>query len=380
MFSLRYWPTVSGLRVVLYPKRRQSWTAYDVELALSCVTLVPEMETEKLEAKTVGLKIKTVKFDVRTQDHTGQVYVRSADELYAIASTLLQREIRGASERGGALRLRLMGVKASSFRGQAGVALLPGQSTLDGFFDSRSRRGETERAGGTVGVENDVDTASAVPAATAAATVGKAATGAAIPFKARRGGILKVEDDGSLGLERGEDLDSLGEIASSRNEVDSSRPAVVRGGSDWEGGADGGTNAAAATREAAPTDARGSVSSRDRSVAAEMNKMSAQRETVRLLDEGENVGSVLGSPAAQPAAAVSCPICGELLGAVSNAALNRHVDSCLGVSSVPEAGHRLGGGVDIDTRRSKPPQTSRKRAKVDATRSIETFLVARGRT
>lgn len=364
------------------------------------------METKTLEAKTVGLKIKTIKFDVRTQDHTGQVYVRTADELYAIASTLLQREIRGASERGGALRLRLMGVKASSFRGQVGVALLPGQSTLDGFLNSRSCRSEAERSGGTVGVEiatNNVDTARVVSAATAAAATaaatvavvqegtGKAATGAAFPFKARGGGTLKVENDCALDLVRGEDLDSFDEIATPCSRVGSSRCSckVARGGGACcEDGADGSTHEAVATRKATPIDDKVAISSTlavashsdDPSAAARISTTRGPRETVRLLDEGKNAGGARGSLAAEPAAAVNCPICGELLGAVSNAALNRHVDSCLGVSSAPEAGHGLGGGVNIGTRRSKPPQTSRKRAKVEATRSIETFLVARGRT
>lgn len=95
------------------------------------------MESEGLEAKTVGLKIKTTKFHVRTMDSTGNVYIKTAADLYAVASTLLQREIRGAasSSPGGQLRLRLMGVRASAFRGQAVTASLPpGQPTLDGFL------------------------------------------------------------------------------------------------------------------------------------------------------------------------------------------------------------------------------------------------------
>lgn len=98
--------------------------------------MIAEMEAKGLEAKTVGLKIKTTKFEVRTQDHTGQTYVGTADELFAAASAMLHREIRGASmsSPGGVLRLRLMGVKACSFRGQAGAPVLPGQVTMDEFL------------------------------------------------------------------------------------------------------------------------------------------------------------------------------------------------------------------------------------------------------
>ncbi|CAM9676331.1 unnamed protein product, partial [Ectocarpus sp. 12 AP-2014] len=38
-----------------------------------------------------------------------------------------------------------------------------------------------------------------------------------------------------------------------------------------------------------------------------------------------------GGVLATAAANVSCPVCGEELGSASNAALNRHLDVCLGV-------------------------------------------------
>ncbi|CAN0522099.1 unnamed protein product, partial [Scytosiphon promiscuus] len=51
------------------------------------------MATKGLEAKTIGLKIKTTKFHVRTLDSTGQAYICSAEDLFAAASALLHREI-----------------------------------------------------------------------------------------------------------------------------------------------------------------------------------------------------------------------------------------------------------------------------------------------
>lgn len=241
------------------------------------------MESKGLEAKTVGIKIKTIKFQVRTLDSTGNVYIRTAADLYAVASTLLQREIRGAtsSSPGGQLRLRLMGVRASAFRGQAAaVSLPPGQPTLDGFL---------------------APTPDPMPGG---ATVVKGGTGNG------------PKNDGTENEVSGEDHGVDVEDASEKQTA----PAVGRPG-----------NAAAAT--------------------------------------------VL------PAAAqVTCPVCGEDLGTVSNAALNRHVDACLGVEMPEERGHAggitppvkrtVGGGFGgRRTKRTKAP-------KLAATRitSIERFL------
>lgn len=428
--------------------------------------LAPEMATKTLEAKTVGLKIKTVKFHVRTLDHTGQAYVSTSDELYAIASSLLQREIRRASEGGGALRLRLMGVKASSFRGQAGIALLPGQSTLDGFFGSRPRAaGGTEAAlaAGSVSVETasvttqDVGASRAPTVAQVAAqercdeevatAVRAALVPASTPTRAWREGTSTLEEGGVL---------DGGENASTAHDRAANRCPKIEGSSSFRVadsgvhsvvcgyGSEGGAPVLAAERETKPKPSsvigsstsaftahprapRGAwdtkksrglwetvrVPHRDKSSASKA--MPTVAEPVEAMNcpicgdllgavsnavlnrhidacvgvcsvpedrgtmscGGTRTGSKFIPPAAQPIEAMNCPICGELLGAVSNAALNRHVDACAGVCSVLEGGGNGGGGggsVPSGPQRSKSPRSSGKRMKRGTTKSIETFM------
>lgn len=252
----------------------------------------PEMATKGLEAKTVGLKVKTVSFQVRTLDSTGQTYVSSADELYSTAAALLQREIRGAP--GGRLRLRLMGVKASGFRGQAGAPILPGQATLDGFLvtPSKTEKNEAvvteEEKGAEHGRCKRAETGQEVAAEAVAAAGAEAAAKRAKVGPTRR----------------------------------SPQPAALAQGFElW------GVQSAAAGSQGAVTVATSAT-------------------------------------AATESTSITCPVCGEDLGAASNAALNRHVDACLGVC--PPAGE--GGSA-----------SSRKRAKVSAT-GIERFLTLKGRT
>lgn len=264
------------------------------------------MATKGLEAKTVGLKVKTTEFQVRTQDSTGHAYVSSADDLFSAASALLQREIRGAaaaaSGPGGKLRLRLMGVKASGFRGQAGAPILPGQATLDGFLSSKATEGESQGGdeSGNDGKrqqrEEEVDTVEGV----------------------------EGQPPGNFS------------IPSRPTPAETEHPFVVGG--------------------------QGHPVCRPRS-----------KELLRGVQPAtcSPRGALLATTAA---ASVSCPVCGEQLGAASNAALNRHLDACLGVCA--PAGEGGGTGVGVGgafRRRSKEDAFPKKRAKV-SNAGIERFL------
>lgn len=263
-----------------------------------------EMATKGLEAKTVGLKVKTTKFQVRTQDSTGHAFVSSADDLFSAASALLQREIQGAaaaSAPGGKLRLRLMGVRASGFRGQAGAPILPGQATLDGFLSSKAAQGgcQGEDESGNDGKrqrgEERVDTAGGV--------------GQQPP-----GGFSRPSRPTPAAMEH---------------------PFVVGG--------------------------QGRPGSRPRS-----------KELLRGVQPA--TGIPRSALLATAAANVSCPVCGEELGAASNAALNRHLDACLGVCAPAGEGEGGGGGGGgTGCRRSKEEAFPKKRAKVSSS-GIERFL------
>lgn len=263
------------------------------------------MTTKGLEAKTVGLKVKTVSFQVRTLDCTGQAYVSSADELYSTAAALLQREMRGAP--GGRLRLRLMGVKASGFRGQA-TSILPGQGTLDGFLVASSKTEHNEAAVMEEAEEN---------------TENKKGTDAEQePFKRPEAG----------------------------DEVVAAKAIQAAAGGE-----------APAKRVKAGPPARRSP--QPNNVPAQRLEMWGLKSAAASPQKGA-VTVATSATAATKAMSIACPVCGEELGASSNAALNRHVDACLGVCPTVDEGGSA---------------ASRKRAKVSAT-GIERFLTLKGRT
>ena len=59
------------------------------------------------QGKTVTLKLKNVKFEVKTRASTLPCAVATADEIFAVAKDLLKTEIENVSPQ--RLRLRLMG-------------------------------------------------------------------------------------------------------------------------------------------------------------------------------------------------------------------------------------------------------------------------------
>ncbi|KRX27244.1 Coronin-like protein cor-1 [Trichinella nelsoni] len=79
-----------------------------------CNSLSEDVIERNLKGKTVTLKVKTIDFDVRTRANTVDRYVQAADEIYNIASSLLQEEIRARLPN--PLRLRLMGVRLSTLQ------------------------------------------------------------------------------------------------------------------------------------------------------------------------------------------------------------------------------------------------------------------------
>ncbi|KRZ76264.1 Coronin-like protein cor-1 [Trichinella papuae] len=77
-----------------------------------CNSLSEDVIERNLKGKTVTLKVKTIDFDVRTRANTVDRYLQAADEIYQVASSLLQEEIRARLPN--RLRLRLMGVRLSN--------------------------------------------------------------------------------------------------------------------------------------------------------------------------------------------------------------------------------------------------------------------------
>uniref|UniRef100_A0A8C7FHD7 DNA polymerase kappa n=1 Tax=Oncorhynchus kisutch TaxID=8019 RepID=A0A8C7FHD7_ONCKI len=78
-----------------------------------CQDLALDLQKEALKAKTVTLKLKNVNFEVKTRAWTLPCAVATTEELFAVAKDLLKTEIDNVSPQ--PLRLRLMGVRVSSF-------------------------------------------------------------------------------------------------------------------------------------------------------------------------------------------------------------------------------------------------------------------------
>lgn len=330
------------------------------------------MAAKGLEAKTVGLKVKTTKFQVRTLDHTGQGYVSTADDLFAAASALLQKEIRAASTcaPGGALRLRLMGVKASAFRGQAGVPPLPGQVTLDGFLTRQQATAQ------------DADTLCSGAAATATATEGAGKgrgrrSAAAVQLGVEGTGTGRGARESAEGL-RDAGHDSPGQ----RGRMSCLDVDAVSSSATQLHHRETGLGAPLGSGPLSPI-----ISGSSRREQGSEGKQGPGGESRTGGGGFKAEGGGEAPPTEAPTAAgVTCPVCREHLGSVSNAALNRHVDACLGVCTSHDRGGRdelgltatLADGERFGSRREKP-FPHRKRAKV-ATVGIERFLTPKERT
>lgn len=291
----------------------------------------PEMAAKGLEAKTVGLKIKTTKFEVRTQDYTGKVYVSTAEGLYSIASSLLMREIRKTSSScsapGGVLRLRLMGVRASSFRGQADPALVKGQGTLDEFFAQEADSSSVPvrvHEGAVDDMEMDTKDACGVemlgPGPASRGATSATSSGASEERLADR----RVSSVNSLNCTRGASLEARRDFFRRAEMVDVGRRSANEG---------------AASREASSA-----AASPSRTAQATPRKKRTLRESLVGSTLGDSRGGYRATSRTAPSSVDSaqCPVCGKLLGAVTNAALNDHVDICLGLAPSAE-GY---GGVD----------------------------------
>lgn len=81
-----------------------------------CVHLSEDLKKESVVGKTVGLKIKTVSFHIKTRAKTMTHYTSDAEKIYNAAVWLLEQEIKSVTPEH--LTLRLMGVRISSLLGK----------------------------------------------------------------------------------------------------------------------------------------------------------------------------------------------------------------------------------------------------------------------
>ncbi|KAM4053567.1 DNA polymerase kappa isoform 2-T2 [Anomaloglossus baeobatrachus] len=78
-----------------------------------CKDLAEDLNKEGLKGRTVTLKLKNVKFEVKTRASTVSYAVSTEEDIFSVAKEILKAEIDLASPE--PLRLRLMGVRLSGF-------------------------------------------------------------------------------------------------------------------------------------------------------------------------------------------------------------------------------------------------------------------------
>lgn len=103
-----------------------------------CQAVVKTLKSEGLKGRTVTMKLKTVKFEVKTRSLSLANHVSSFEQISSAAKELLRHEIKACQPE--PLRLRLMGVRLSNFQAciMSDQNRETKQDTITGFL-SRSK-------------------------------------------------------------------------------------------------------------------------------------------------------------------------------------------------------------------------------------------------
>ncbi|XP_061173929.1 DNA polymerase kappa-like [Saccostrea echinata] len=135
-----------GERKSMSTERTFSELSAPSELYSKCLelshSLAEDLQSEELKGRTVAIKIKTVKFDVKTRACSLPDYTNDAEVIYAAAKDLLCKEIKNVHPQ--PLQLRLMGVRMSSLVDQNFVTNKKQQNTLMQFVKKGEKTGKNE--------------------------------------------------------------------------------------------------------------------------------------------------------------------------------------------------------------------------------------------
>ncbi|XP_078349395.1 LOW QUALITY PROTEIN: DNA polymerase kappa-like [Oculina patagonica] len=101
-----------------------------------CQSLAEDMKGKKLQGKTVTIKLKTVKFEVKSRSLSPLIPVSTYEEIFLAAKELLKNEINACFP--DPLRLRLMGVRLSNFQDTTSDSSKEAkQNTITGFLKQK---------------------------------------------------------------------------------------------------------------------------------------------------------------------------------------------------------------------------------------------------
>ncbi|XP_031550254.1 DNA polymerase kappa-like [Actinia tenebrosa] len=111
-----------------------------------CKTVANDCKDEGLRPRTVTLKLKTVKFDLKTRSFSYPNPISSEKEIWDAARDLLSKEIKSCEPK--LLRLRLMGVRLSNF--ESFEKKDTKQDTITSFLQMGKCKQESDGHDGTV--------------------------------------------------------------------------------------------------------------------------------------------------------------------------------------------------------------------------------------
>lgn len=260
-----------------------------------CHDLAQDLQKEGLKGKTVTLKLKNVKFEVKTRAFTLQYAVCTEDEIFAAAKDLLKVEIDGVSPQ--PLRLRLMGIRVSSF-----ITIedkKPLQRSIMGFL----QKGGPDPSGSTQCPESVLESKVCSDAKSSGSHLRPHYKEINVPSVPEQ--ILKS---------KGHQQQSFFQKAQSNRLQQQDRTA----------------NNTADTAAAAVTQADLSVTSTQLDTISQ--HANSGRHTTEYINKQETLQTVFNNTSTMQC--LTCPVCNKEMKAVNLVDFNRHIDECLNGSAM----------------------------------------------
>uniref|UniRef100_A0A8C1K7P8 DNA polymerase kappa n=1 Tax=Cyprinus carpio TaxID=7962 RepID=A0A8C1K7P8_CYPCA len=294
-----------------------------------CHDLAQDLQREGLKGKTVTLKLKNVKFEVKTRAFTLQYAVCTEEEIFAAAKDLLKVEIDSVSPQ--PLKLRLMGVRVSGFISAEDKK--PLQRSIMGFLqkDGSDSGSFTQCAGSVLKAQEDSDGAS---------------------FLKPQSTEMKVPSvSEQKSKSKGTQQQSFFQRAQlKRLQQQEQEQMSVMAGTDT-------TNNSADAAAASKTDLSTTNNLSDTTSAKSLSNTNSGTDTTSYV----NKPAVLKPSfkiSTQVLQFLTCPVCNTEMKDVNLTAFNNHIDECLKGSAVDNEPTHLDAPKEQEELNSKPPASS----------------------
>ncbi|XP_050965057.1 DNA polymerase kappa isoform X2 [Labeo rohita] len=293
-----------------------------------CHDLAQDLQREGLKGKTVTLKLKNVKFEVKTKAFTLQYAVCTEEEIFAAAKDLLKAEIDSVSPQ--PLKLRLMGVRVSGFISAEDKK--PLQRSIMGFLQKggSDSSGFTQCAGSALKAEESSEGASFL--------------------KPQSTEIKAPSVSEQTPKSRGPQQQSFFQRAQLKRLQQQREQMPVIAGTDT-------TNNSADAGAAAQTDLPTTNTQSDATSAKNLSNTNSETDATSYV----NKPAVLKPSfkiTTQVLQSLTCPVCNIEMKDVNLTAFNNHIDECLKGSAVDNEPTDLDATEKQEELNSKPPASN----------------------